>query len=65
MNGRIALADIRMSDRGQKVTISAWARNLFDEQHIYRRSAANAAVLGDYANFNPPRTIGAELGVKF
>ncbi len=64
VNGRIALADIPVGDHND-VTLSVWSRNLFDEQHIYRRSAANAAVLGDYANFNPPRTIGAELGVKF
>jgi len=64
VNGRIALANIPVSETN-KITLSVWSRNLFNEQHIYRRSAANAAVLGDYANFNPPRTIGAELGVKF
>jgi len=65
VNGRIALADIALNDRGQVFTLSAWSRNLLDEQHIYRRSNANNAVLGSYANFNPPRTIGAELSVNF
>lgn len=65
VNGRLALADVAVNDRGQKVTFSVFARNLFDEQHIYRRSNANNAVLGSYANFNPPRTIGGDIAVKF
>nr|ART40501.1 K60 [uncultured bacterium] len=65
VNGRLALANIQLSDSGQMFTISAWARNLLNEQHIYRRSAANDAVLGDYANFNTPRTYGVEASVKF
>jgi iron complex outermembrane receptor protein len=64
VNGRIALADIAVTDRN-KVTLSMWSRNLFDEAHIYRRSGANAATLGDYANFNTPRTFGAEISAKF
>lgn len=82
MNGRISLADIRVSDHN-KVTFSVWARNLLDTTYIYRRSAANSApvlnygangqlvstsyggILGDYANFNPPRTWGVEASVKF
>jgi len=64
VNGRIALADIAVTDRN-KVTLSIWSRNLLNEQHIYRRSAANAATLGEYANFNTPRTFGAEINAKF
>jgi iron complex outermembrane recepter protein len=64
VNGRIGLTGIPMGN-GQTFTVSGWARNLLDETHIYRRSAANAAVLGDYANFNPPRTIGIEGKVSF
>ncbi len=64
VNGRIALADIAVTDHN-KVTLSVWSRNLFNESHIYRRSGANAAVLGDYANFNTPRTFGAEISAKF
>lgn len=65
VNGRLSLADIPMSDRGQRFTVAAWARNLFNEAHIYRRSNANNATLGSYANFNPPRTFGLEAIVNF
>jgi iron complex outermembrane receptor protein len=82
MNGRVALADIAVSDHN-KVTFAFWVRNLLDTTYIYRRSAANSApvsnygangqlvstsyggILGDYANFNPPRTWGFEASVKF
>jgi iron complex outermembrane receptor protein len=65
VNARVGLADIPVGSFGQTLTLSVWARNLFDETHIYRRSAANANVLGDYANFNPPRTFGIEGRVTF
>ncbi|MCW1381377.1 TonB-dependent receptor [Novosphingobium sp. KCTC 2891] len=65
VNGRVALADIPMNDNGQKLTLSAWARNLLNETHIYRRSSANANTLGDYANFNAPRTFGFDATVNF
>jgi iron complex outermembrane receptor protein len=65
VNARLSLADIKMSDAGQKLTIAAWARNLFNESHIYRRSNANNAVLGSYANFNSPRTFGIDATVSF
>ncbi len=64
VNGRISLADIPLGSF-QNLTLSLWGRNLFNETHIYRRSAANAAVLGDYANFNPPRTFGIQGEVRF
>jgi iron complex outermembrane recepter protein len=65
VNGRLSLADIPMSDGGQTLTVALWARNLFNESHIYRRSNANRLVLGDYANFNAPRTFGVEASVRF
>ncbi len=65
VNGRLSLADIPMSDNGQKLVVSLWSRNLFNESHIYRRSNANRLVLGDYANFNAPRTFGLEATVAF
>jgi iron complex outermembrane receptor protein len=64
------------------MTFALWSRNLLNETHIYRRSAANSSpapvfsggvatgalnyggILGDYGNFNPPRTWGAELSFK-
>jgi len=65
VNGRIELADIPVGSTGQTFTVTLWSRNLFNEEHIYRRSAANAGVLGDYANFNPARTFGLEGRVRF
>nr|NUR36835.1 TonB-dependent receptor [Sphingomonas sp.] len=82
VNGRIALADISVNEGSTLLTFALWSRNLFNEQHIYRRSNANSSpvlnynaagqlvstnyggILGDYANFNPPRTWGAELSFK-
>jgi iron complex outermembrane receptor protein len=73
-NASLALAEIPLGSTGSKATITLWSRNLFDETHIYRRSAANslpsttgslAGVLGDYGNFNPPREFGVEGTVHF
>ena len=65
VNGCIALADIPVRDGAQTLTVSAWSRNLLNNTYIYRRSSANDAVLGDYGNFNPPRTFGLEAGLTF
>ena len=65
VNGRLSLADIPMSDNGQTLTVALWSRNLLNRSQIYRRSNANGLVLGDYANFNAPRTIGLEATVAF
>lgn len=76
VNGRIALADIELSD-GRLLTVSAWGRNLFDEAHVYRRDPSNSLgalttngassinnILGDYGNFNAPRTYGLEASIR-
>ena len=65
VNGHLALAGISLGAGGQKLTVSLWARNLFNNSYIYRRSNANGAALGDYANFNAPRTWGVEGTVNF
>ena len=79
VNGRVALADIPL-DYGRRVTLAAFARNLFDEQYVYRRDPSNSLpsvqtgtntvgtinnIIGDYGNFNAPRTYGAELSLSF
>ncbi len=64
-NARVSLAEIPMGKNGTMLTLAAWARNLFNEEHIYRRSNANGATLGDYANFNAPRTVGIEANYSF
>ncbi|WP_242122545.1 TonB-dependent receptor [Sphingobium sp. Sx8-8] len=78
-NGRISLADIGTGN-GRSLTLSLWGRNLFNEQYVFRRDPSNslpaaptsnvtqgsiANVLGDYGNFNAPRTYGVEASVKF
>ena len=87
VNGRVNLADIGLGDGGQKLTIGVWSRNLFNEQHIYRRDPSNSlpavqatqvagvanivaignngGILGDYGNFNLPRTVGVDAAIKF
>lgn len=64
VNGRIALASVPMMG-ATKATFALCSRNLLNTTYIYRRSGANDAVLGDYGNFNPPRTFGAEMRVNF
>ncbi len=64
VNGRISLASVPMKG-DTKATFGFWVRNLFDTTYIYRRSAANASSLGDYGNFNPPRTFGGEVQISF
>ena len=41
VNGRISLLDIAVGS-GAKMTLSAWSRNLFNEQHVYRRDPSNS-----------------------
>ena len=64
MNARVALADMEMNHGSTLLTFAVWSRNLTNNTYIYRRSAANARTLGDYGNFNPPRTVGAEISFK-
>jgi iron complex outermembrane recepter protein len=77
VNARLSLADIDMG-RDIKLTVSAWSRNLFNEAHVYRRDPSNSLpafgsgttgninnVLGDYGNFNAPRTFGIEGKLAF
>ncbi len=78
-NGRISLADIGLGDK-QKVTIGIWGRNLFNKQYVFRRDPSNSLpgapttsvstgsinnILGDYGNFNAPRTFGLDASLKF
>jgi iron complex outermembrane receptor protein len=65
VNGNVALADIGVGGDGATANLSLWSRNLLDEEHIYRVSVANRGTIGDYANFNPPRTFGVELRLKY
>jgi iron complex outermembrane receptor protein len=64
-NANVGLADIGMGSNGAKAEVSLWSRNLLDETHIYRISAANRGTIGDYANLSPPRTFGVELRLNY
>ena len=63
VNGRITLDNIQLGS--QDISVAIWSRNVFDTSYIYRRSNANRLVLGDYANFNVPRTFGVDVTTKF
>ena len=76
-----------MGGGGAKLTVSAWSRNLLNEQHAYRRDPSNSlpavqstavatvpnvllignngGILGEYGNFNVPRTFGMDATLKF
>ncbi|WCT78114.1 TonB-dependent receptor [Novosphingobium humi] len=79
-NGRLALADIPVSDSGQKLTVTLWSRNMFNTQYVFRRDPSNSLpgsptsstttgsisnILGDYGNFNAPRTFGIDAAINF
>jgi iron complex outermembrane receptor protein len=65
VNGRLAVADIDMGANGAMLTLSLWSRNLLNEAHVYRRDPANRSTIGDYGNFNAPRTFGLEASLKY
>ncbi|MFM5893916.1 MAG: TonB-dependent receptor domain-containing protein, partial [Novosphingobium sp.] len=87
VNGRISLLDIALGGDSAKFNVSIWGRNLFNEQHVYRRDPSNSipavqtspvtgvpnvvaignvnGILGDYGNFNVPRTFGMDATFKF
>lgn len=63
MNGRLALADIKLGEGAPDMQLSVWSRNLTNESYAFLRNT-NAA-LGTYAIYNEPRTFGVEANVKF
>ncbi len=65
VNGRLSVTDVALGGGGATLTLSLWSRNLFNEAHVYRRDPANRATLGDYGNFNAPRTYGIDATVAF
>ena len=65
VNANVALADIGVGSDGATANLSLWSRNLLDREQIFRRSVANRGTIGDYANFNAPRTFGVELRLNY
>ncbi|WP_084583404.1 TonB-dependent receptor [Sphingomonas azotifigens] len=61
-NGRIGITDIAVSDTA-KVGVSLWARNLFNEQHLFYKSFTTTS--GTSGFFNEPRTWGGEVNIRF
>jgi iron complex outermembrane receptor protein len=86
VNARLSVVDVAMGG-GTKLNLGLWARNLFDNQLVFRRDPSNSLpsvqsnavagvpnivrvgntnnVLGDYGNFNMPRTFGIDASIKF
>ncbi len=61
-NGRLAVADIDLGASVAKLTVAIWARNLFNEQHLFYKSGAPRS--GVQGFFNDPRTFGVEANIK-
>ena len=62
VNGRLALGNIDLGRNDSKLTISLWSRNLFNEQHLFYKSAASTGEVSGF--FNDPRTYGVEINIK-
>lgn len=60
VNGRLAMTDINVGEG--IATLSVWARNLLNEEHIYSRSLDVRAGMTGF--INEPRTFGVEIKVK-
>ena len=63
VNGRVALADIRMAS-GPDLELSVWGRNLFNEAYTFVKANGGSS-LGYYGIFNDPRTLGISATVKY
>ena len=63
VNGRIAVADIAVGQGDANVTFAFWARNVFNEQHLFYKSLSPTSGLNGF--FNEPRTLGGEMNVRF
>jgi len=62
VNGRLAFADIAMGNSNARLTIAVWARNLFNEQHLFYKSGSPNAGISGF--FNDSRTFGVEGNIK-
>jgi iron complex outermembrane recepter protein len=61
-NGRLALTDFELNDNGARLAVSLWARNLFNEQHVFYKSGSAAGGISGF--FNDPRTFGVDVNIK-
>jgi len=63
VNGRLALSDIDVGAGDARLTVAVWVRNMFNEQHVFYRSASPGAGVNGF--FNDFRTFGIEANIKF
>jgi len=63
VNGTFAVADIPMRANGATLTVSVWARNMFNEQHLFYKALSPTSGLNGL--FNEPRTFGVQGQIKF
>ncbi|MFA6125232.1 TonB-dependent receptor [Sphingomonas sp.] len=63
VNGTLALADIDVGRGDARVTLSVWARNLLNEQHVFYKALSLTSGLNGF--FNEARTFGGQVQVKF
>jgi len=64
VNSRFVLSDFKVGGNSS-MTVALWARNLLDNEYVYRRDPANRSTLGDYGNFGAPRTYGLSFSYDF
>ncbi len=62
-NGRLAIADIDLGQSKTKLVVGLWARNLFNEEHVFYKSGSPRS--GVQGFFNDPRTFGIEANFKY
>lgn len=63
VNGRLSVADIAVGTGDAKVSFAVWARNLFNEQHLFYKALSPTSGLNGF--FNEPRTFGGEMNIRF
>ncbi len=64
LNSRFVLSDFKVG-KGSSMQVALWARNLLDNEYVYRRDPANEKTLGYYGNFGAPRTYGLSFSYDF
>ncbi|AOR75343.1 TonB-dependent receptor [Novosphingobium resinovorum] len=63
VNGRLAVGDIAVGSGDAQLTFAVWARNLFNEQHVFYKALSPTSGLNGF--FNEPRTFGGEMNIRF
>ena len=64
LNGRLTLADIKSGNRGI-LKVSAWGKNLTDEEYVVFSFTIDDPVIGITQAFGTPRTAGFDITYEF